>query len=75
MIERTTSFQVTDRVRLSELGKKRAPRARALTGAIVNIPRQKSGGQTVEVLFDGNSRPTRIHRSYIEIDDAQETEN
>jgi hypothetical protein len=63
------SFRICDRVRLSELGKKRAPKARACTGEVVKIP---SGGQSVEVLFDRNTCPTRIHRSYIELDDSDE---
>lgn len=66
-----TKFRVADRVRLSALGQKRAPRARASTGEVVHIPRHKSSGQTLEVLFDGNTRPTRIHWSYIEIDEAR----
>lgn len=46
---RMESSQVTDRVRLSELGKRRASRGRSQTGEIVNIPRHMSSGQTVEV--------------------------
>jgi hypothetical protein len=56
-----SEFQVGDRVRLNSLGKSRA-RNTPETGKVVNLP----GGLSVEVIFDGNRTPTRIHRSYIE---------
>ena len=58
-------FRVGQRVRLSELGRARTPKARAHTGRVVALP----APSTVEILFDGNKRPTKLHRSYIEIDD------
>ena len=62
----TTDFRVGDRVRLSELGKSRAPRTRIQTGRVVKLPKSKSGGTAIGVLFDGNKLPTRLHRTYIE---------
>ena len=67
----TTDFRVGDRVRLSELGKSRAPRTRIQTGTVVKLPNSKSGGRTIGVLFDGNMLPTRLHRTYIEKADVQ----
>jgi hypothetical protein len=67
----TTDFRVGERVRLSEVGKSRAPRVRTQTGTVVKIPRTKSGGRSVEVLFDGNKLPTRVHRTYIEKEDTR----
>ena len=58
-------FRVGDRIRLSELGKSAAPRAKVHTGVVVSVP---DGGMSVGVIFDGNRQPTRIHRSYIELD-------
>ena len=53
------------RVRLTELGKSRSPRIRIHTGSIVGLPQQ--GKKSVQVLFDGNRVPTRLHLSYIEL--------
>ena len=55
------------RVRLSELGTSRCPRTRILSGVVVALPRY--GGATIGVLFDGNKRRTRHHRSYVELDE------
>jgi hypothetical protein len=64
-------FRVGDRVRLSELGRSRAPKAKVQTGVVVRLPGPSAGG--IQVIFDGNRAPTRIHRSYIELDsDAQD---
>jgi hypothetical protein len=66
----TTGFQVGDRVRLSELGKSRAPRVRVQTGSVVKLPTSKSG-RAIGVLFDGNKLPTLVHRTYIERESAE----
>jgi hypothetical protein len=58
-----TTFEVGDRVKLSELGKSRSPKATAAFGVVAGIPR---GGRSVRVLFDGNNEPTQLHTSYIE---------
>ena len=67
----TTDFRVGDHVRLSELGKSRAPRTRIQTGRVVKLPKSKSGGTVIAVLIDGNKLPTRIHRTCIEREDAE----
>jgi hypothetical protein len=61
-------FRVGDRVRLSELGKSGAPRTKVQTGVVFSVPEPSVGGMSVQVIFDGNRQPTRIHRSYIELD-------
>jgi hypothetical protein len=61
-------FRVGDRVRLSELGKSGAPRTKVQTGVVFSVPEPSVGGISVQVIFDGNRQPTRIHRSYIELD-------
>jgi hypothetical protein len=58
-------FKVGDRVRLSELGKSRSPRVRGQVGKVIVVKSRYS----VEVQFDDNKFPTRIHVSYIEADD------
>jgi hypothetical protein len=58
-----------DRVRLNELGISRSPKIRGRTGTVVALSRRKSRSSSVGVLFDGNKRPTTIHRSYVERDD------
>ena len=67
----TTDFRLGDRVRLSELGKSRAPRTRIQTGRVVKLPKSNSGGTAIGVLFDGNKLPTWLHRTYIEREDAE----
>jgi hypothetical protein len=59
-------FCVGQRVRLSELGRQRTPRAKTQTGTIVVLPTASS----VYILFDENKRPTKLHRSYAELDDG-----
>jgi hypothetical protein len=65
-------FRVGDRVRLSELGKSGAPRTKVQTGVVFSVP---VGGRSVQVIFDGNRQPTRIHRSYIELDSDYPDQN
>ena len=62
-------LKLVDWVRLSELGASRSPKIGVRTGAVVAPSGRKSRGEFVGVLFDGNKRPTTIHRSYIERDD------
>jgi hypothetical protein len=69
------TFQLGDRVRLSELGRSRAPRSQGKVGRIVKIPKSRSGLRIFEVLFDGNKLPTRLHRSYIEREGLQTDEH
>ena len=57
-------YRVGQRVRLSELGIARSPKLIARTGTIAGLP----GASTLDVLFDGNKRPTKLHRSYVELD-------
>jgi len=59
-------YKVGDRIRLSTLGKERNPRLKANTGIVVAVPK---GGGAVEFLFEGNSRPTKLHHSYLQGDD------
>jgi len=59
-------FSVGDRVRLSKW-KKAFSEIAVETGEVVRIPDPK-GGLSVAVWFDGNTKPTRIHRSYIEVE-------
>ena len=56
-------------VRLSELGASRSSKIRVRTGAVVALFSRKSRSESVGLLFDGNKRPTTLHRSYIERDD------
>ena len=67
----TINFQLCDRVRLTELGVSRCPKIKARTGVVTGFPRE--GVARVSVLFDGNKRPTTVHRSYLELDDAFQT--
>jgi ribosomal protein L21E len=59
-------LQPGDRVRLNELGVSRSPKIRGRTGTVVAL---SSRSTSVGVLFDGNKRPTTIHRSYVELDE------
>jgi hypothetical protein len=61
-------LQPGDRVRLNELGASRSPKIRVRTGTLVTL---SSRSTSVAVLFDGNKRPTPIHRSYLERDEAK----
>ena len=64
-----------DRVRLNELGASRSPKIRVHTGVVVALSSRRSGGASIGVLFDGNKRPTTIHRSYMERDDDKAKED
>ena len=59
-------FKTGDRVRLSALGISRNKKGRPETGTVVIVPKRGLGGRSLEVLFDGNKEPTRIHMSYIQ---------
>lgn len=59
------SFRIGDRVRLSELGKKRMTRNRTTTAKVVGYGRVDT---RVRILFDGSSYPVSIHVSYLERD-------
>ena len=63
----TIELKLGDRVRLSELGVSRSPKIKVHTG-IVAVP-CLAGSAIISVLFDGNKRPTRVHCSYVELDD------
>jgi hypothetical protein len=58
-------MQVGERVQLSELGTSRSPRSRNKRGTIVKTGKSSREGP-LDVLFDGNERPTRIHSPYVE---------
>lgn len=68
----TINLALGDRVRLSELGISRSPKTKARTGVIVALP-WLTGSAILSVLFDGNKRPTRLHCSYLELDDRSKT--
>jgi hypothetical protein len=57
-------FRVGQRVRLSDLGIARSLKSTARIGTVVGLPAASS----VDILFDGNKRPTKLHRSYVEVD-------
>jgi hypothetical protein len=57
-------LRLGDRVQLSDLGKSRFPRAGINLGSVVSIPRR--GGRSIQVLFDGNAHPTKVHFAYVE---------
>jgi hypothetical protein len=59
-----------DRVRLTELGVSRSPKIRARTGVIVGLSKHYNGSASIAVLFDGNIRPTTVHKSYVELENA-----
>jgi hypothetical protein len=67
-IEHTGRLVAGDRVKLSQLGKARATRS-VKTGTLINF----SGRMSIRILFDGNKRPTLLHRSYIELVDPAPT--
>lgn len=68
MSDNPDKFKLGDRVRLSALGKARSPRIKSKAGRIISIPKSLTGRATIEVLFDGNKRGTRMHCSYLERD-------
>jgi hypothetical protein len=63
-----TSIEIKlgDRVRLNELGASRSPKIKVRTGVVVAFSGNRSGGASLGILFDGNKRPTTLHRSYVE---------
>ena len=64
----STELKLGDRVRLSELGVSRSPKIKVHTGVVTLPP--LTGSASISILFDGNKRPTRIHCSYVELDDG-----
>ena len=64
-------LELGDRVRLTELGVSRSPKIRARTGVVVGLSKHYSGSASITVLFDGNIRPTTVHTSYIELENAE----
>jgi len=60
-----------DRVRLNELGASRSPKIRVRTGVVVALSGRRGGSASLGILFDSNKRPTRVHTSYVELDDAE----
>jgi len=64
-------FKLGDRVRLNELGISRSPKIRARNGVVVACFSRGSRSASLSILFDGNKRPTRVHTSYVELDDAE----
>jgi len=64
-------FKLGDRVRLNELGISRSPKIRARNGVVVARFSRGSRSASLSILFDGNKRPTRVHTSYVELDDAE----
>lgn len=39
---------------------------RVQAGEVVGVPKRESRGGPIDVLFDGNTMATRVHRTYIE---------
>ena len=68
-----TSIEIKlgDRVRLNELGISRSPKIGVRNGVVVALSNRQTRSVSLGILFDGNKRPTRIHRSYVELDDAK----
>ena len=62
-------FRVGQRDRMSELGIARSLKSTARFGTVVGLPAPSS----VDILFDGNKRPTKLHRSYVEVDQDEMT--
>jgi hypothetical protein len=60
-----------DRGRLNELGASRSPKIRVRTGTVVALPSRKSRSIAVGVQFDGNKRPTKVHSSYVDLDNSE----
>ena len=58
-----------DRVRLNELGASRSPKIKVQAGTVVALSSHKSRSASLSILFDGNKRPTTLHRSYVELDE------
>ena len=64
-------LKLGDPVRLTDLGASRSPKIRVRTGVVVSLSSRRSGGASLGILFDGNKRPTTLHCSYVELDDAE----
>jgi hypothetical protein len=64
-------MKLGDRVRLSELGISRSPKIGVRHGVVVALASRKSRSTNLSILFDGNKRPTKVHYSYVELDDAE----
>ena len=62
----TIELEIGDRVRLNALGQSRFKRARSQVGTVHKLPKPQYGGKTIQVLFDGNKEPTRLHQTYIQ---------
>ncbi|MCP4618738.1 MAG: hypothetical protein GY844_20175 [Bradyrhizobium sp.] len=58
-------FQIGERVRLSELGRRRMPRSKSTTAKVVGYGRSET---RIRVVFDGSTYPVSIHVSYLEQD-------
>ena len=58
-----SDFSLSDRVRLSALGKRRCPRLAGKTGTVVG---RSIYVNSVAVLFDGNKVPRTIHGAYLQ---------
>lgn len=56
------SFEIGDRVCLSELGESHLRKPRSKAGKVVGFGFSKS---RIRVLFDGLSEPTTLHHSYL----------
>jgi hypothetical protein len=67
----TVNLQVGDRIRLSDLGASRSPKTKIRIGIVTALPGPTSRNAGIGVRCDGNKNSTIIHRSYIELDDAQ----
>jgi hypothetical protein len=65
----STEIKLGDRVRLNEMGISRSPKIKVRKGMVVALSSHRSA--SFGILFDGNKRPTRIHSSYIELDDVE----
>ena len=61
-------LKLGDRVRLNELGVSRSPRIKVRRGVVAVPLNPRSRAACIQVLFDGNRRPTSIHCSYLERD-------
>ena len=62
---KVSSFQVGDRVRLSELGKARI-RPRSPIGTVVGLGSQRGSAESVRVKFDDRRTAQRLHFTYLE---------
>ena len=64
-------YRKGDRVRLSDLGRKRMSRNRASTATVVGFGRSET---TIRIVFDGSSYPVSIHASYLERDPSRDAQ-